>query len=155
MEITFKIVKKEDINVSILYNFLRLVDNEFPISLSKKVELCEYAKKIYDKAEIIMALREGHIVGMIAGYVNDIINYIAYVTILVVLHECRGQKVGARLVDGFIELSKNKNMKVINLYTHNTNKAAISLYERKGFKAIGMRGTEDIHFIKYLTEERR
>jgi len=73
-----------------------------------------------------------------------------YVSILVVRRSYRGQHLGIRLLDKFIEIASKKKMSTISLYTHETNKAAISIYKKYGFIQSGLTRGNDYQFVEYL-----
>jgi hypothetical protein len=54
-----------------LTTFLRVIDDIFPIPLSEKVSIDEYALKALSKGVALCAEDSGKIVGILLGYAND------------------------------------------------------------------------------------
>jgi ribosomal protein S18 acetylase RimI-like enzyme len=59
---------------------------------------------------------------------------------LSVRSDTRGQGIGRKLVEGFIEEARKRGFKKVYLETADAQKPAIRLYERVGFKNIGTDG---------------
>ena len=63
---------------------------------------------------------------------------------LSVRSDARGLGIGSKLMEAFIEESRNSGFKKIYLETSDAHKAAIRLYQRIGFKKIGTMGIEHV-----------
>ena len=59
---------------------LRECNNDFIPPLSDKVDLKEYAKKLFEKSNKIEAWHNNTLIGLIAAYFNDSINKIGFIT---------------------------------------------------------------------------
>ena len=70
------------VSLDMIEAFLLDVDMDFPIPLSDKVILNEYAVKLYEKATLCCEIDNGTIVGMVAGYTENIINDMAYIALV-------------------------------------------------------------------------
>jgi hypothetical protein len=62
-----------------LTTFLRVIDDIFPIPLSEKVSIDEYALKALSKGVALCAEDSGKIVGILLGYANDPVTKNAYI----------------------------------------------------------------------------
>ena len=136
-----------------IYSFLKEVDNDFPVPLSNKVTLQEYAKKLENKATLHCVEINGKIVAMIAGYTENVINHLAYIAILAVKKSLRGKGISKFLIKEFFEECRKKELSGIHVYTHPTNLPAIKLYTSVGFTAYILENEarpNDLHLIKYL-----
>ena len=136
-----------------LIDFLFTIDKDFPIPLSDKVNIVEYAEKLMDKADLVVDMEKDSIRGLVAGYTENIIDNSAYIALVGVRDEFRGQGIAKQLVTTFIEMCREKSIQSINLYTHQTNTSAIKMYETLGFEIYDMQDevrTQDIHYIYYL-----
>lgn len=143
----------EYISLQNVVKFLEEVDCDFPISLSSKVNIYEYAQKLFENATIKFHIKNNCILGFIAGYTENLENNIAYVTILAVSKKVRGKGIGSKLVKEFIEECNMKNIRAVHLYTHKTNNNAIKMYEKLGFEEYRISNEsrkEDLHLIKYI-----
>ncbi|MGC9309814.1 MAG: GNAT family N-acetyltransferase [Candidatus Nanoarchaeia archaeon] len=108
------------------------------IALSKKDIEKEFDKLIKKKDVFIFLMVEGK---NVVGYIN--ILYIVnkkylYLNDLFVKESFRSKGYGKMLMDKFIGFSKEKNVKTIGLSVRAQNKKAIKMYERYGFKIIGL-----------------
>lgn len=144
---------KQEIGKEKFFDFIKKINYDFPIPVSEKVDLNEYCEKLWEKAELVAEVQDGEIRGLVAGYVNDLKNGSAYMSLLGVSRDFRNQGLGKKLVHQFVLLCREKQIRSVNLYTHKTNQAAIKMYEGLGFE-IDSEGNQnrmdDIHFIKQL-----
>lgn len=119
--------------------YLSSVNNDFPIPLTQKVDLAEYAAKVLSRG-IALAMFDGcEIVGLAAGYVNDVTGLSAYLSVLSVSKEYRGRGLGSALVRAFEREAVSSGMERLMLDTHESNVAACSLYEGMGYRTDGAR----------------
>ncbi len=110
-------------------------DADFMPSLSGRVEISDYAKKIAGKATRFEAWSGGTLVGLVAVYCNDQEMRIVYITSVSVLKEWKGKGIAARLMKQCIEHAKALGMQQISLEVAGDNTTAIKLYEKNGFVA--------------------
>lgn len=122
------------VSLDMIEAFLFDVDMDFPVPLSDKVVLNKYAVKLYEKATLCCEIDNGTIVGMVAGYTENIINNMAYIALVGVKKEYRGNGIASNLIKQFIDISNNKKINKIHVYTDCSNINAISMYEKLGFK---------------------
>lgn len=136
-----------------IYEFLKTIDKDFPIPISNKTNLGLFSEKLYQKATLCIHKEEGRIVGMVAGYTEDLINNMAYICIVGVLNKYRGKGIASKLVNDFVEICKNKGIKAVHLYTHKSNLSALAMYRKIGFSKFLIDNeirNEDIHLIKRI-----
>lgn len=144
---------KQEIEKEKFFDFIKKINYDFPIPISEKVDLNEYCEKLWEKAELVAEVQDEEIRGLVAGYMNDLENGSAYISLVGVSRDFRNQGLGKKLVHQFVLLCREKQIRSVNLYTHKTNQAAIKMYEGLGFE-IDSEGNQnrmdDIHFIKQL-----
>ena len=144
---------KKEIEKERFFDFIKKINYDFPIPVSEKVDLNEYCEKLWEKAELVAEVQDEEIRGLVAGYMNDLENGSAYISLVGVSRDFRNQGLGKKLVHQFVLLCREKQIRSVNLYTHKTNQAAIKMYEGLGFE-IDSEGNQnrmdDIHFIKQL-----
>lgn len=144
---------KKEIEKESFFDFIKKINYDFPIPVSEKVDLKEYCEKLWEKAELIAEVQDGEIRGLVAGYMNDLENRSAYISLVGVSKEFRNQGLGHQLVHQFVLRCREKQICSVNLYTHKTNQAAIRMYEGLGF-SVDSEGNQnrmdDIHFVKQL-----
>ena len=133
--------------------FLKNVDKDFPIPLSKKIKIDEYAEKLISTANVIVEKDNGKIIGMVAGYIDNSIEEISYISIVAVQKEYRGKSIAKKLLQKYIDECKEKNLKGVHLYTHKTNTTALTMYKNFGFiskENVKEKRTEDVHLFLYF-----
>ena len=139
-----------------LENFLKKIDSYFPIALSEKVNLKDYAKKVMDRGISFFAISDNKIIGVCIGYANDIRKNRAFISVIAVLPEYRNLKVGHKLILAFKKYARENNMKSIILFVNKENKRAIEFYRKNGFKKIDEKANYEYNItmkteIKVLT----
>lgn len=137
--------------------YLAAVDSMFPVPLSEKQNLTEFAQKLYEKATLCTVLKDGKIVAMLAGYTEALENGMAYISIVATRKEAQGKGYAATLLKEFLEICKKKNIKAVHLYAVRENLPAVQLYKRFGFREWKPENEvrpEDLHLIYYMDEER-
>lgn len=136
--------------------FLREVDCTFPIPLSQKQDLHEFAQKLHEKATICAECDGEKIVSMVAGYTEDIIDNTAYISVVSTSTAAQGKGLATNLVKEFIGICAHKNIAAVHLYTDRTNTAAIAMYQKIGFvewRPIEEKRPDDVHLIYYIGKE--
>jgi len=115
--------------------YLLCCDADFVPSLSSRVEINDYARKIASKATKFEAWSGGTLVGLVAAYCNDQEKRIAYITSVSVLKAWAGKGIAASLMKLCIDYSKTSGMRQISLEVASDNTPAINLYEKSDFVA--------------------
>lgn len=117
-----------------LASFLISVDNDFPVSLSRKVDIDEYAVKLLNCGFAVGARDEtGRLCGVAAGYANDFENLVAYLSVIAVAADYRGQGLSSDLLTSFESHSIDEGMASMSLQTHSSNVRAIKFYQHMGY----------------------
>lgn len=131
--------------------FLRIVDKTFPIPLSEKTNLSTYAEKLEKRATICTIKdRKGNILSMFAGYTENVINKMAYGSMLATVPESRGLGYGSKLVKKFLNTAREKELCAVHLYAVESNKSVLKMYETLGFERWHPKDEsrpEDVHLI--------
>ena len=78
-------------------------------------------------------MEDEKIVGMVAGYTENIVNNSAYIAIVAVKKRMRGCGIAKKLIYEFIDECTDKKIQSVNLYTHKSNYVAIRMYKELGF----------------------
>ena len=112
---------------------IKTCENAFSNHASLNLLDKKLVRKIDALAEFLVAYNS-EILGYAAIYANDIENEIAYITLIAVRPEYQKKNIGSRLMQSCIKIAKQRGMKGIKLEVKNSNKGAISFYERWGFK---------------------
>ena len=93
-----------------------------------------------EKLNTFIAAIEGSDVGVVRSAKDENNPEIAWIISMWVAPEARGKKIASKLLHAIIEWAKKENLTGLKLNVVDSNKAAISLYEKHGFIANGITG---------------
>ena len=150
MKYDYKLIKKDRFVYDELLELLCIVDKDFPIPLSHKIDFDLFLEKIKDNGLVYCAYDKENLIGACFFYCNDEQTKTAYLSVLCVLKQYRGQGIGEKLVNLMIDYCVNQKFKIIQLYTRCTNVAARNLYKQLGFIEIKSDRENDIKLEKAL-----
>ena len=124
-------------------------DKNFIPVLSEKVDLQEYAKKIFDKAKTFEAWQNGKLIGLIAAYFNNVQDSKGFITSVSVSEEQKGKGIAATLLKNCLEYAHDHHFSAISLEVSGQNKPAINLYKKFGFLEQSRKGGSVIMNISF------
>ena len=101
---------------------------------SRKAFLLEITNNLL--AKYIVAEIDGHIVGY--GGVWIIVDE-GHITNIAVGQKYRGKGIGSKLLEGLIQICRDRNVTAMTLEVRESNKVAQNLYKKYGFKEYGTR----------------
>lgn len=127
-------------NAADITTHLFRADAKFEPPLSSRVEIREYAQKLYDKAERFEAWINQDLVGLVAAYCNRLGGSKTFVSSVSVLPDCQGQGIADQLMRQCIEHVQNLGFKQIDLEVDQRNLAALALYRKLGFNTLRSSG---------------
>lgn len=133
--------------------FLRAVDSSFPVPLSAKQDLNEFAAKLCGKGTICAEMEEERIISMAAGYTDNLVGSMAYISVVATLPEAQGKGRASKLVREFIGICEQKHIDAVHLYAAASNTAAIRMYEKIGFVPLRLEEEprpDDAHLVYCL-----
>ncbi len=136
-----------------IFDFLKRVDKLFPISLSEKQNLTDFADKLNKMATIITEEENGRIVAAVFGYTDQVTDNLGYISIVATTPEYQGKGIASKLIKDFLCFAAEKHLKAVHLYAVPTNITAVNMYKRIGFVEWNMPNElrpEDLHLIYYL-----
>ena len=116
-----------------IYSHLKECNNNFIPPLDEKVNIMNYSRKIYEKAITFEAWDEKILIGLIATYLNDAENKMAFITNVSTIKEYMGKGIANELMKMCISYSKSHNFNEINLEVSSKNTDALNLYKKYGF----------------------
>jgi ribosomal protein S18 acetylase RimI-like enzyme len=96
-----------------------------------------YLDKVLTLGETLVHLQGERLDGALFGYCNAPDSDLAYVSLLIVAEETRGQGIGDMLMEAFLRLSTRRGFARVQLEVQASNHAAVSLYNKHGFFRIG------------------
>lgn len=129
MNILYHINKSQIKDIkSHLYN----CDENFVLQLGKRINIDDYANKIFFNADKIEAWNNSSLVGLIAFYKNNDEN-ILYITNVSVVNNFAGMGIANQLMINLITFFKNSVYLYILLEVDINNDKAINLYKKFNF----------------------
>lgn len=137
----------------LLTTFLKDNDNKFPVKLSSKCSLEDYAIKLLEHGTICAEFHENKIIGLVAGYTNNLKDDLAYISIVCVDEQFKCRGIATKLINDFIKICNSKNIKRLHLYTDTSNVRAIKMYNKLGFEKYYTNNEprkNDIHLFKTI-----
>jgi len=120
-----------------IFFHLNKCNKDFTPSLDNKVNIQEYASKIFEKAVTFEAWDEDILVGLVAAYVNDRGNQVVFITNVSVIETHRGKGIVCNLLKNCISHARQNHFKSIILEVSALNGRAILIYEKAGFQIQG------------------
>jgi ribosomal protein S18 acetylase RimI-like enzyme len=143
MQIVYKInTASEDA----ILTHLNHCNNQFVPSLSTRVSLEVYAKKMADYAILFEAWADEQLIGMVAMYLNE--QKHGYITNVSVYNEYGGKGIAKQIFVYLMEYSKANKISEIKLEVSAINIAAINLYKYFGFESIEEKNNQIIMLKK-------
>ena len=116
-----------------IYSHLKECNNNFIPPLDEKVNIMNYSKKIYEKAITFEAWNEKILIGLIATYLNDAENKMAFITNVSTIKAYMGKGIANELMKMCISYSESHNFNEIILEVSSKNTDALNLYKKYGF----------------------
>lgn len=113
-------------------NYLRACDKEFIPTLSKRIDIREYARKISENAQIYGVLMNNEICGLCAIYLNNQVE--GYITSFNIKRKYQNQGYGKLLMQHVMNEAKQQSYKTITLEVDIDNYKAIAFYKKNSFK---------------------
>lgn len=138
-------------NVNDIYLHLNACDDSFIPALSTRINIDEYAQKIYDKAITFEAWNKKQLVGLIATYFSQPEAGIAFITNVSVCKNSKGKGIASQLLSHCIEYGKKINYNEIKLEVNSENIPAITFYKKHQFTYKETK--EDSIFLTYLLKK--
>lgn len=133
--------------------FLQEVDKYFLVPLSHKQDLEVFVDKLVNKATICAEIENNAICSMVAGYTDDVINNMAYISIVATCPAYQKRGVAIKLIKEFLTVASSKGLTSVHLYSDSRNKGAIHMYEKVGFKRYMIPNEprpKDVHLVLSL-----
>jgi ribosomal protein S18 acetylase RimI-like enzyme len=140
---------KEDIQAH-----LERCDRDFSPSLSLKVNIEEYSRKIRARANTFEAWSGNALVGLVAAYMNDPGTRTGFITSVSVAKEFMGRGIASALLEHCLNRSRQEGMKAVRLEVSLESREAIHLYKNFGFSEIVRKG-ETVSMKLEISEKRQ
>ncbi len=150
------VFRKKDIDENRILDFLKKVDLSFPVPLSEKTSLTDYAKKIYENGVLCTYVENDEIVAMVAGYLDKIRNGIGYITLVATLPEYQGRGLAHKIIRRFQEEAETMGIRGVHLYAVRNNRNAIRMYNGLGFEELCLESEarpKDAHLMHWIQQK--
>lgn len=128
-EISYQLNK---VKLEELYTYLSRRDQEFTPSLSSRMDVYAFAKKIYSFAHIYSAHLD-QILGVCAVYANDFDTKEAYITNMSIHPDYYGSGLAEKLMNFSLDNLRDLEFRSIKLEVAKNNQRAIEFYHKMNF----------------------
>ena len=135
------IVHKNKLRFRRIIDFLKLTSDLFNPPLNERLDIEEYAKKIWENAKLVYALHDAELVGLIAYYLSDKNKDFGYITFLCVLPDYSKQDIGTQLLIQCEERIASDRKKFLYLEIDKSNIKGIKFFQKKDFHIIESKRT--------------
>ena len=136
------IYKMQSASKDIILLHLQQCDLSYRPPLSSRVDLREYADKMFARSVSFEAWDRGALVGLVNAYFNGAENRVGFVTNVSVLPEYTGQGVAKKLLRMCLDYGSDRKTRVIRLEVSRENEPAVSVYSNAGFRVVGEDGMD-------------
>ncbi|MBT7038658.1 MAG: GNAT family N-acetyltransferase [Bacteroidetes bacterium] len=122
------------LNQRTLYNLLVKLDGFYIPKISDRVNLRAYSVKLLQYGKVFYVKADvGEYIGLLAIYVNDIINHNAFISSIGILPEYHGLGISEKLINKAFAVAIKNGMKSVSLEANNNNNRALGFYKKCGF----------------------
>lgn len=130
-------IKKTPLGCSDVLIFIKDIDREFFPSLSLKVDLTLWSKKIFDKSYILIVTdsNKSKILALLSFYCNDYKNSYSYIPLVGVLKDYRKLGLAKAMFKECFTILKKDNFKTLGIKTWKGS-LAYNIYSSLGFKEV-------------------
>jgi ribosomal protein S18 acetylase RimI-like enzyme len=108
-------------------------DAQYRPSLSSRVDIGEYATKLFENAVTFEAWHQQALIGMVATYFNDATHTFGYITSVSVAQGYQGIGVASYLLRMCVNKAKRLDVRELRLEVASINNSALSLYRKFDF----------------------
>ena len=139
-------------NFSIIEKFLLSINDDYPVSLTNKINLQDFILKISNSGFIIGAFLDDKMVGGLFFYANNYSKKLAFLTLLGVQKEYRCLGIANNLLTEMKKYCQKNSFNTIQLYTHKENEIAKAFYTKRHFYEIESDRDDSLKFELKLEE---
>ncbi len=127
------VYKRKIASISDIYEHLKKCSKHYVPTLDTRVNIENYAKKLFDYAQTFECWDGDDLVGLLAVYCNDKNCNFSFISNLSVISSYYKQNIASQLLESCIEYTKIQGFDSINLEVHIGSIAALRLYKKYGF----------------------
>ena len=134
---------------------LKCCDSTFIPTLSSRLDIKEYAKKIFENAQTFEAWANDELIGLVATYCNSPDRVTAFITSVSVMPEWHGKGIATQLLADCILSMQSLGFARIELEVGADNMAAFALYSKQGFTTTDRNSNVEKMTLNLVMETRR
>lgn len=116
---------------------LRECDERFSPSLSARVDLGDYARKLASLADRLEAWDEGRLVGLVAAYLNHQQTRRGFISSVSVCPEFEGRGLASELMRKCVQLAQERGCESLELEVGDGDRRTQAFYHKHGFALSG------------------
>lgn len=125
-------------------------DQSFVPPLSNRVELSEYALKLFRNAERFEAWYMNKLIALVAVYANNLADKTAFITSVSVMPDHMGKGLADKLLRTSFKQLKAKSFQKVFLEVSPFNEKALNLYKKLGFLFFKKKDENNLVFVYNL-----
>lgn len=116
---------------------LRECDERFHFSLSTRVNIGDYSRKLASLADRLEAWHEGRLVGLVAVYLNNLATRNGFLSSVSVSDDFEGKGLASELIRRSIQLALDKGCEMLELEVSENDQHTKVFYLKHGFEWSG------------------
>ena len=118
--------------------FLKKIDSLLPVPLSERVDIESFALRNLERGYVLAIENDaGDIACAAIFYYNFQKENAAYLNLMATASEYGGRGYATAVMNEMEDMARRDGMTEFHLHTNDTNRAALSLYEKRGYSVIG------------------
>jgi ribosomal protein S18 acetylase RimI-like enzyme len=131
-----------------IYLHLLECNNDFVPPLYEKVNLVEYARKLFKSSVTFEAWSNKKLIGLISAYFNNTKESIGYITNVSVIGDYKGHGIASQLLSNCIQHAANIKFNTLLLEVDKKNIIAINFYKKHNF--VNSKNKEKTRILKLI-----
>lgn len=135
-------------DIDTVMSFLYKIDKTLPVPLSARVDMLEFATNNLERGYVCGIEEDGQLVCAAIFYYHFRAETAAYLDLLATVPGYSGRGYAHQVMDAIEDAARQAGMTEFHLHTNDTNKAALSLYGKRGYEII--KTEPKIQMRKYL-----
>ncbi len=135
-------------DIDAVMTFLHQIDKTLPVPLSQRVDMLEFATNNLERGFVYGIKEDDQLVCAAIFYYHFLTETAAYLDLLATVPGYGGRGYASQVMDAIEDAAKQAGMTEFHLHTNDTNKAALSLYGKRGYEII--KTEPKIQMRKYL-----
>ena len=136
-------------SVADIETHLKRCADGFSPPLYERIDIRVYAAKLKEFAVLCEAWEGGELIGLVAGYCNDVGAQKSFISNVSVVRQSQGRGLAKTLLNKFCVLAAQKGFTTVELKVDTRNRKAKTVYENFGFTCKDVCGS-DLNMTRWL-----